>query len=116
MSTATKILLGVTTLWPFLFLALFFSGICDIVSGTSSPLTSEYMTASTLSLLLVIIFNPIILLIHAYRNTHLTPSLQDLWMIAIVFGGPPATFLYYLLYIWQDPTRGLASKWFKKPT
>lgn len=109
MQKPTKVILGVATLWPivyvFLFMALFFSAIlfgpgpAESGSGTH-PLMALFVGVHLLTMLLILALT-VFYIVDIFRNERVEKDKKALWAVVIFLGNVIAMPIYWYLYIWK---------------
>lgn len=119
LSRTQKILLGIVSAWPlvyiFLFLAFIFALIAmsagnpggggeldPIFGGGFVILMLVHMVTIFLTLALTIFF-----IVHAVKNTKLDSNMRIIWIVLFFLGGMIAHPIYWYLQIWKEPHTSL---------
>ena len=110
MQKPTKVLLGVATLWPivyvFLFMAFFFSAIffgpgpAPSGSGTQ-PLMVLFVGVHLLTMVLILALT-VFYIVDIFRNQRVDKDKKALWAVVIFMGNAIAMPIYWYLYIWKE--------------
>jgi hypothetical protein len=109
-----KILLGLATLWPFLYLILFFlfafssiffmSGSGESDSGV--PFFFIFFFAVHIFTILWIMGLTVFYMINVFRNDRVDKDKKVLWAVVLFMGSIIAMPIYWYLYIWKDKPAG----------
>ena len=119
MKKSTKILLGLATLWPFLYMILFLvfilSSILFLPPGdgkeSGPPFFFAVLIAVHLLTMLWIIGLTVFYIVNIFRNDRVEKDKKVLWAVVIFLGNMIAMPIYWYLYIWKEvPARSLASQ------
>jgi hypothetical protein len=110
MKKSTKILLGLATLWPFLYMILFivfaFSSIFFMrgQGGEESgpPFFFMVFFAIHLFTMLCIMALTIFYMVNVFRNDRVDKDKKVLWAVVIFMGNLIAMPIYWYLYIWKE--------------
>ena len=110
MQKPAKVVLGVATLWPivyvFLFMAFFFSAIffgpgpAEPGSGVQ-PLMALFVGVHLLTMALILGLT-IFYIVNIFRNERVEKDKKALWAIVIFMGSAIAMPIYWYLYIWKE--------------
>ena len=111
MSKFKRALIGAVTIWPMVYVALFFSFVLSNIfsvfhsSGTNVPFTGliPILILHFLTMILVVALM-VGYVIHVFKNTRLTESKKTLWVIVLIFGNAIAMPIYWYLSIWTVPS------------
>lgn len=117
MSKGKKILIGLLTIWPFIYIFLFIllaGGIAFFASSNpqafegSSPPPSFIIGAGSLVLahfatILVVIGMLIFYIIHSLKNPAVEQDKKVWWILGFFFCGGIVNIVYYFMYIWKLP-------------
>ena len=118
MKKSTKILLGLATLWPFLYMILFFLFIFSSIlfmpgpGGGESGLPFFFVVFIALHLLtmLWIMGLTVFYIVNVFRNDRVDKDKKALWAVVIFMGNMISMPIYWYLYIWKEvPAGGLPS-------
>jgi hypothetical protein len=134
MKKSTKILLALATLWPFVYMILFFVMIFSMVmfmptqSGEESEAPTFILIIFPLHLLtmLWIMALTVFYIVNVFRNDRVDKDKKALWAVVILLGNMIAMPVYWYLYIWREPSvasvtppslgTGSASGWVNEAT
>ena len=111
MSKPLKVLLGVVTLWPLLYMGLFFCFIFLTMlmaprsAETAGGFPAMFVVIFALHLLtmLVILGLTIFYMVNVFRNERVDKDKKVLWAIVIFMGNVVAMPIYWYLYFWKEP-------------
>lgn len=112
MRKAAKIILGVATLWPLLYLILFLAFVFSQVflfSHKGPPRSSAlegwlYVLFALLFLTIVWIIGLLIIyIVNVFRNDRVPQRKKALWAVVLFLGNMIAMPIYWYLYIWREP-------------
>jgi hypothetical protein len=108
MKKPTKVLLGLATLWPFVYLILFFVVIFStivFVPGSGEP-GPPPLIALILLLHLFTMLAGIALIVfyilNVFRNGRVDRDKKALWAVVLFMGSMIAMPIYWYLYIWRE--------------
>lgn len=119
MKRSTKIWLGIATIWPIVYLILFFVVIFSVVivaglnpgshAPTGSPSTSiffpvGFMAVFVLHMLTVMgtLALTVFFIIRVFKTEQLDQNMKIMWMLLLFFMGMFAQPVFWYLYIWRD--------------
>ncbi|MDP4181334.1 MAG: hypothetical protein Q8942_09605 [Bacillota bacterium] len=110
MNKGLKIILGLFTLWPpvyiiiflFWFMSMFFS-----MTGPSIRVENQFFTFVVMHILTMLLMFVLmtIYLINVYRNVNVDKDKKLLWTVLILFGSMVAMPIYWYSFIWKEPTQ-----------
>ena len=114
MKKSTKILLVLATLWPFLYMILFFVFIFSSIFFRPSPGGEEsgppfffaVFIALHLFTMLWIIALTVFYMVKVFRNDRVEKDKKVLWTVVIFMGNMIAMPIYWYLYIWKEVPAG----------
>jgi hypothetical protein len=113
MKKSTKILLGIATIWPIVYMVFFFTVIFSTIFSMRSDVTFEG-SGGAMPTLFVAIFPLHILtvflvmgltifyIVNVFRNDRVDKDKQILWTILLFMGSIIAMPIYWYLYIWSE--------------
>lgn len=113
MKKTTKIILGIATLWPILYMVIFFVFIFSwifIFSQKEAPSPSgppiEFLVIFGLHFLTIlwIFVLLIIYIVNVFKNDRVAKDKKALWVVVLFLGTMVAMPIYWYLYIWREPT------------
>ena len=108
MKKPIKVLLGLATLWPFIYFILFFVVIFSTIlylpgSEESGP---PPLIALILPLHLLTMFVTLALIVfyivNVFRNARVDKDKKALWAVVLFMGNMIAMPIYWYLYIWPE--------------
>lgn len=117
MKTSTKILLGLASLWPLVYMVLFFIFILASFFFLSPPVGGQelgppvsFMVIFFLHLLtmLWIMALTIFYIVNVFRNERVDKDKKVLWAVVLFMGNMIAMPVYWYLYIWKEPAVSLS--------
>lgn len=111
MNNGLKITLGLFTIWPFLYLIIFFCAMfgmmmSDFSGGGPSPdppaammiiLPLHFLTMLEIFALLVIY------IVHVFKTDRVREDKKALWAVVLFLGHMISMPIYWYLYIWNEP-------------
>jgi hypothetical protein len=111
MKTPTKILLGLASLWPLVYMALFFIFVLSSFFFLSRSAGQEvgppisFMVIFLLHLLtmLWIIALTVFYIVNVFRNQRVDKDKKALWAVVLFMGNVIAMPIYWYLYVWKEP-------------
>lgn len=112
MKKPTKIILGIATLWPILYMAIFFVFIFSQVflfsqkeaPSQSGPPPKFLMIFGLHFLTMLWIFALLIIYnVNVFRNNRVAKDKKALWAVVLFLGNMVAMPIYWYLYIWREP-------------
>ena len=109
MKKSNKILLGLATLWPFVYIVFFFLFIFSafifspVAEGgaSGSPLFAVFMTVHIFTMvwcLALLVFY----MINVVKNDRVEKDMKILWLVLLPVSGLFAMPIYWYLYIWKE--------------
>ena len=113
MRTLAKILLGLATLWPFAYLALFFifilSSFFFLSAGPEAdPVSFRIIFLVHLLTMLWILALTVFYIVNVFRNERVDKDKKVLWAVVLFMGNIIAMPIYWYLYIWKEPAMRLS--------
>lgn len=109
-SRPVTILLGVVTIWPLLYMAIFFGYFVYLFArqtAASGFHVFPYFFAMHLLTMLLMVALTIVYIVHAYRSDQIAEDRRIIWVVILVFGNLIAFPIYWYLYLWK-PKSGAA--------
>ena len=106
-SRPVKLLLGVVTILPVVYMAYFIAVFFYLSDSPDSPYDHDFMGILfniwfvNIALIFVLF---IIYVVHVFRTPQFTEQVRLLWLIAFFFGGIFAMIIYWFLCVWRDPS------------
>jgi len=101
-------LIGVATILPAIYMALFFatfsSGLSPGATADEMPIfgTFQTMMAFHLAVMALTVVLLVFYVVHAFKNERLVGDKRVLWVVVIFFGSFVAGIVYWWIYIWHD--------------
>ena len=111
MTKLTKILLGLATLWPFVYMILFFvlifSSFFFVFASPGQefgpPLSFMIIFPLHLLTMLWIMALTVFYIVNVFRNERVEKDKKVLWAVVLFMGNMIAMPIYWYLYIWKEP-------------
>ena len=112
MTRPAKIVLGIATIWPIVYMGAFISLMIGMAVLEANRMVSlenvapiVFMAAFGLHLLTMVgmLVLMVIYIIHIVRNKRFDVEKKILWAAVIVFAGIFAMPVYWYLYVWREP-------------
>lgn len=111
MKQSTKILLGLATLWPFVYVVFFFIFVfASILFMPSSggqelgpPVSFMILFLMHFLTMLLILALTVIYMVNVFRNDRVDKDKKVLWAVVLFMGSMIAMPIYWYLYIWKEP-------------
>jgi hypothetical protein len=106
MSRRAKIWLGIASIWPIVFYAVFITG-AVLMRGSSAHLTDEVSLVLFGILVLTALLSPSLIIFyerHMIRNDRISKDRKTLWRVLLLFGAMVVQPVYWYLHIWREPT------------
>jgi hypothetical protein len=109
MSKTIKLLLGLVTIWPFVYLILFFITIFSLVifstgaetAGGPPPLIALIFPLHLLTMLVIMALT-VFYMVNVFRNERVVKDQKVLWAVVLFLGNVLAMPIYWYLYIWKE--------------
>jgi len=105
-----KILLGAATLWPFLYMIIFFVFIFSTIlfmpgkqGPDGFPIMFAFIFALHLLTILLTMGLTVYFIVDVFRNARVDKDKKVLWAVVIFLGNMIAMPIYWYLYIWKEP-------------
>lgn len=106
MSKAKKILLGIATLWPILYMFIFFGLAFSFITNAANPeVVFGYLFGGHIFTMLLMVILLIIYIRDVFENDMVLETRKTLWTILLLFGNMIAMPIYWYIYIWKRPTK-----------
>ncbi|HEY0323868.1 MAG TPA: hypothetical protein VGC66_23165 [Pyrinomonadaceae bacterium] len=109
MKKSNKVLLGIGTFWPFVYIPIFMLTIFStfIFSGGGQPNDAfPLMFLVIMPLHMLTIFGSLALtifyVVNIFRNPRVEKDKQVLWVALLLLAGMMAAPVYWYLYIWRE--------------
>lgn len=114
MSKSAKVMLGIATLWPIiymlLFMAFFFYMAATLATGThthghnAGPPDLFFLIFPVHMLTILWIFGlTAFYIVNLFKNERVSKDTKALWAVVIFLGNMLAMPVYWYLYIWREP-------------
>ena len=113
MQKPTKVLLGIATLWPIIYMFLFFAfvfsmalglrGGDNIEPGGIQPMMALVFGLHLLTMLIIMALT-VFYIVNVFRNDRVEKDKKALWAIVIFMGNAVAMPIYWYLYFWKEPS------------
>ena len=113
MTKAGKIALGAATVWPFLYVLIFFvavfgltfafSGRDPVSEGDRPPAWFFGIIALHFLTMLWVLGLMVFYMINVFRNERVEKDKKVLWAVVLFLGNMLAMPVYWYLYIWREP-------------
>lgn len=116
MSRTTKILLGIATAWPivymglfmaFMFGSFFFTFMTEMhhsgAGPEAFPIAFVVLFALHFLTMLWILGLLVFYILHVFQTNRVPKDQKALWAVVLFLGGPLAMPVYWYLYIWREP-------------
>lgn len=116
MKKPIKIILGIATLWPILYMAIFFVFIFSQVflfsmkeaPSLSGPPTGFFIIFGLHFLTMLWIFALLIIyILNVFKNERVAKDKKALWAVVLFLGHMVAMPIYWYLYIWREPKEAI---------
>jgi hypothetical protein len=110
MKKSIKVILGLATLWPILYIIIFLSfcfyQVSAVQNGGLSPgrpmfgfFMIFYMHILTMLWVVVLL---VVFMSNIFKNSQITKNKKMLWVAVLFFGNIIAAPIYWYLHIWSD--------------
>jgi hypothetical protein len=110
MQKSGKLLLGLATLWPLVYIFIFFILVFATIAfrpepgpGGSAPPMIAWIFGLHILTMLLIMGLTIFYIVDVFRNNRVEKDKKALWAIVIFLGNMIGMPIYWYLYIWKDP-------------
>lgn len=109
---AQKILLGIASGWPVVYIFLFFALIFGMIvllpggGGELDPIFRDGFAVLMVVHMLTIVLSlglTVLYIVHVVKNTRLDGNMRIIWILLLLFGGMIAGPVYWYLQIWKEP-------------
>jgi hypothetical protein len=110
MSKPIKILIGLATCWPVIYLGVFFFAVFSTLpstgAGGGAPPGDLFSVILPLHLItmLWIVGLTVFYIVDVFRNRAVTDDKRVLWAVVLFMGNMISMPIYWYLYIWREPT------------
>lgn len=106
MSKVKKILLGIATLWPIIYMFIFLGFMFFFITNTTNPeIIFGYLFGGHIFTMLLMIILLIIYIRDVFKNDMVIETRKTLWTILLLFGNMIAMPIYWYIYIWKKPIK-----------
>ncbi len=109
MEKPTKILVGIATVWPFVYMLLFMLFMSSAFlflgnpGGGEPPLPFFLIFPLHLFTMLAIMALTVFYIVNVFRNERVEKDKKVLWAVVLFMGSMIAMPIYWYLYIWKEP-------------
>jgi hypothetical protein len=105
----TTVIIGVATLWPLLYMALFLGFIAYTFLSfgrsdrTATAVPALFTCVFVLHLLTMVLMFALVTvyIVHAFRTDLVAEDRRVLWVVVLLFGAVVAGPIYWYLYMWK---------------
>jgi hypothetical protein len=110
MQKPTKVLLGIASLWPLVYMFLFFAFVFLMAfrlgpsDGAGIPPAMAVVFGLHLMTMLLILALTVFYIVDVFRNERVDKDKKALWAIVIFMGNAIAMPIYWYLYFWKEPS------------
>ena len=111
MQKPTKVLLGIASLWPIVYMFLFFVFVFSMAFGFRGaepepgiPPMMALVFGLHLLTMLIIMALTVFYIVDVFRNERVEKDKKALWAIVIFMGNAIAMPIYWYLYFWKEPS------------
>jgi hypothetical protein len=112
MQKSTKVLLGIASLWPIIYMFLFFVFVFSMALGFRGGGDTEPGIQPMMALvfglhlltMLIIMALTVFYIVDVFRNERVDKDKKALWAIVIFMGNAIAMPIYWYLYFWKEPS------------
>jgi hypothetical protein len=109
-SKLLAILIGLFTVWPPVYMLIFFS----FILGSFMRLTNSkdpadpfrsfrLLMAAHLATMLIMMVLLVFYIVHVFKNPALVGDKRVLWAVVLFMGNIVAMPIYWFLYVWREP-------------
>jgi len=114
MSKQAKILIGLATIWPLIYMFIFFGFVLIAVLTTSQhapgkfdaedgfPISFAWLFGLHILTMIWIMGLLIFYIVNVFKNERVEKDKKVLWAIVLFMGGIIAMPVYWYLYIWKE--------------
>jgi hypothetical protein len=108
MKKTLKILLGIVTIWPFLYMLIFFAFFIYMFMGISRGGNIDekmFWSIFPVHILTMLISMGLLTyyIVNLYRSNRMNKDTKIIWAIVLFMGNMIAMPVYWYLYIWREP-------------
>src|SRR6266851_4214923 len=115
MTKPAKVLLGIVTIWPAIYMAFFFMAVCLLFASFLGVPSEGGYPGRLLGILFPLHLGTILGIVglgcfyiyHLFKNDLIDQDKKALWAVILLMGNMISMPVYWYLYIWRDnaPTR-----------
>ncbi len=119
MKKSTKVLLGIATVWPILWIPIFIAAMFStiLLNGPGRPPDPDVFPLAMLIILpihMLTVFGSIALsifyIVNVFRNNRVKKDQQVLWVVMLIMFGMIAEPIYWYMYIWKDEAPAMGAE------
>lgn len=115
MKRSTKILLGAASIWPIIYMFIFFIFVFGVMfmSGAAPADPGQFDPAFGVGIIAIFVLHfltimlslglTVFYVIHAIKNDSIKSDMKAVWVVLFFFGGVIAEPIYWYLHIWKEP-------------
>ena len=115
MKKSNKIILGILTTWPILYMFIFmgyifFSFFLSINSSNPNDIMPDFFIIFILHFFTIFMSMGLLIyyVINIFKNDRVKSDQKALWAIILFVGNMIAMPVYFYLFIWKEPTNTLS--------
>lgn len=110
MTKPAKVVLGIVTIWPAIYMAFFFVVVCLLfASFLGEPSDGGYLVR-LLGILFPLHLGTIVVIVglgafyiyHLFQNDQIGQNQKALWAVVLLMGNMISMPVYWYLYFWRD--------------
>ena len=108
LSKSKKILLGILSIWPIVYMVLFFVFIFVIFMHSNVPIYVIFplhILTGFLNLGLTVFY-----VVHAIKHIDPKNDMRVIWIVILIVASIIANPIYWYLYIWKEKGQGLITQ------
>jgi len=117
LSKGFKIIIGLFTIVPIIYMALFFASFFPIMSGTDDSFIFDNFAVLMIVHLMVMLLTfglVAFYIVFLFKTTTVKSEIKALWAVVLFMGGPIAMPIFWYLYVWSEKiekpdTQGVSS-------
>jgi hypothetical protein len=114
MKKSNTILLGLATVWPFLYMILFFLFVFSAIflgqgDGDGIPIMFGLILPLHFLTMFLIMGLTVFYIVNVFRNEQVDRDKKVLWAVVLFLGNLIAMPVYWYLYLWRPATAALLS-------
>ena len=103
MQKSTKLLLGAATLWPFVYMFLFFILVFSMLFlGPGAERVMPFVFVLHMLTILLVLGLTVFYIVDIFKNERVEKDKKVLWAMVIFFGNMVAMPVYWYLYVWKE--------------